>query len=39
MSYLGKEIQNVTLEMSLKPFRDPSEAAVRETAREMFRQW
>lgn len=35
----GKAIRNVTLEMSLKPFRNPSEKAVRETLSEMFRQW
>jgi hypothetical protein len=32
-------LQNVTLEVSLKPFRDPSEAAVRAVCRELFMQW
>ena len=32
-------IQNVTLEMSLKPFKVISEEAIRETCRELFRQW
>ncbi len=33
------QLENVTLEVSLKPFRDPAEDAVRAVCREMFRQW
>jgi hypothetical protein len=32
-------LRNVTLEMSLKPFKDPSEPAVRSVVRRMFQQW
>ena len=32
-------LRNVTLEMSLKPFRDTSEAAARAVARRLFSQW
>ncbi|MBU0477379.1 hypothetical protein KKC91_02285 [bacterium] len=32
-------IKNVTLEMSLKPFKDNSETAVRSACRELFLQW
>jgi len=32
-------IKNVTLEMSLKPFKSLEEAYVRETCEELFRQW
>jgi hypothetical protein len=33
------DLRNVTLEVSLKPFHDPSEAATRAVARRMFEQW
>jgi hypothetical protein len=32
-------LRNVTLEVSLKPFNDPSEEATRAVARRMFEQW
>jgi hypothetical protein len=32
-------IRNVTLEMSLKPFREPSEESIETVCRELFRQW
>ncbi|NOY82662.1 MAG: hypothetical protein GXP31_16820 [Kiritimatiellaeota bacterium] len=33
------DFRNVTLEVSLKPFKDDSEATARTVCREMFRQW
>lgn len=33
------QLKNVTLEISLKPFRDPSEEAVRSVCPHLFRQW
>ncbi len=33
------QIENVTLEMSLKPFRVTNEAYIEETCEELFRQW
>ncbi|MBT3377711.1 MAG: hypothetical protein HN742_06175 [Lentisphaerae bacterium] len=33
------QLKNVTLEISLKPFRDPSEPAVRAVCRHLFEQW
>ncbi|MDZ4198826.1 MAG: hypothetical protein U1E27_06010 [Kiritimatiellia bacterium] len=32
-------LKNVTLEMSLKPFKDPAEPAVRAVCRHLFEQW
>ena len=36
---MSTDLRNVTLEVSLKPFNDPSEAAIRAVARRMFEQW
>lgn len=35
----GQPFHNITLEVSLKPFRKNDKAYIRETAREMFTQW
>lgn len=39
MAYLGRTINDVTLELGLRPFRDISEAGIRSKAREIFMQW
>lgn len=39
MAYLGRTINDVTLELSLRPFIDTSEAGIRAKAREIFMQW
>lgn len=39
MPYLGRSIRNVTLELSLRPFLEPGEDAIRKILRRMFRQW
>ncbi|MBI4978859.1 MAG: hypothetical protein HZC28_15380 [Spirochaetes bacterium] len=39
MSYLGRQINDVTLELSLRPFTDTTEAGIRAKAREICMQW